>query len=375
MMIVFWCSLLLILFTFVGYPACLIFLRKYLNKQNLQPSNYDNDISVVMIVCNEASVVEKKIDNIFSQNFDLEKIKLIIVDDASDDKTVEIINAYSDHDITLIKQAGRSGKAAGLNKAMAMVSTELVMFVDARQEITSNAISDLSSWFIGSNNTLAVSGEVKFRNSSGETSGMDAYQKYEKNIRFSESMVSGVPGVSGALYMLKASAFVAIPEDTILDDVLIPMMAAKKSGWIGVDERVIAWDVSSDDMSREKKRKTRTLNGNYQLLFRHPEWCLPGGHALWFQFLSHKVLRLMAPFIALALISSALYLGYSEHFYIFMVGVMTIFGILLYPISIIMPSINKIMLLRIGTSFVALNWFNLLGFVQYVFSEGKTSWK
>jgi biofilm PGA synthesis N-glycosyltransferase PgaC len=55
------------------------------------------------------------------------------------------------------------------------------------------------------------------------------------------------------------------------------------------------WDSPQTDQRREFRRKVRTLTGNYQLLQREP-WLLSSANPLRFQFVCHKVLRLIAPF-------------------------------------------------------------------------------
>jgi cellulose synthase/poly-beta-1,6-N-acetylglucosamine synthase-like glycosyltransferase len=320
-------------------------------------------------------VIEKKIQNIFSLNYPENCISLVIVDDASDDNTVEIIKGFKDSRITLVEQSERSGKAAGINLGMTYIDTELVMLVDARQTVSENSLKDLSSWFYPDANVAAVSGEVKFLEKDANETGMDAYQKYEKFIRNSEASLNGVPGVSGALYMLKRDKFKPIPEDTILDDVLIPMVASQEGDWVGFDERAIAWDIPSDDMAREKRRKKRTLNGNYQLLFRNWKWCIPGFHPLGFEFVSHKVLRLTAPFLAiLALILSSM-LAYEGDKVYMLVTLLISITIISYPIVLFVPFLEKIKLIRLLSSFVALNWFNVLGFIDYLSNRKSASWK
>lgn len=375
MTIIFWISLSILVYTFVGYPLFLQVMR-ILSRPVLKVNKaYNKPISVVMVVCNEQEVVLNKIKNIFNQDYRNELINLVIIDDCSDDNTVSLIESYTDNKIILLKNSVREGKAVGINKGMEYVSTELVLFVDARQKISSNTMQDLSSWFVNKSQTIAVSGEVKFECKSSEKSGMDAYQKYERNIRYNESCVLSVPGVSGAIYMLRVSSFRPIVEDTILDDVLIPMQGAESGGWVGFDERAVAWDMPSDDWEREKKRKTRTLNGNYQLLFRNLHWCLPGGHPFWFQYLSHKVLRLTAPIFTLFMIVASFNLGVDGSFYALIFGLLVVSGILLYPLSLYLPVINRFTIFRIGTSFVALNWFNLIGLFQYLFVSKRQSWK
>ena len=373
MEIVFWLSVLFLFYTFIGYPL-LLFILKKIQPVNRLNKKYSKPITVVIVACNESAYIKAKIENILNLVYPKELISLVVVDDCSDDETAKIVIDFNDERITLLRQKTRSGKAAGLNLAFKHVKTELTLLLDARQKVTLNALADLSSWF-QEEDVVAVSGEVKFLESDGSKGGMDAYQKYEGFIRKSESQVASVPGVSGAVYMLKTDQFKPIEPDTILDDVLIPMAAAKNGGWVGFDDRVVAWDISSTDWEREKKRKTRTLNGNYQLLFRHLSWCTPFGHANWFAFVSHKITRLLAPiFLLLAIISSG-YLGFSERTFYSVLFFMLTGGIVVYPASLLLPVINRFKLIRIASAFIALNWFNVLGFISYLSVNNKQSWK
>src|SRR5262249_27578704 len=52
----------------------------------------------------------------------------------------------------------------------------------------------------------------------------------------------------------------------------------------------------------EFRRKVRTLAGNYQLMARTPAVLLPWRNRLWWQFLSHRALRLVVPWALLALL-------------------------------------------------------------------------
>ena len=65
-----------------------------------------------------------------------------------------------------------------------------------------------------------------------------------------------------------------------------------------------ALDVAFEDQ-REFQRKVRTLAGNYQLFARLPGLLLPFVNPIWFETISHKVLRLIAPWLlaALAIVS------------------------------------------------------------------------
>ena len=62
------------------------------------------------------------------------------------------------------------------------------------------------------------------------------------------------------------------------------------------DQRALAFDQVSPDSTVEASRKTRTLAGNYQILWQEPRLLVPGLNPVWFQYVSHKVGRLLVPY-------------------------------------------------------------------------------
>jgi hypothetical protein len=105
---------------------------------------------------------------------------------------------------------------------------------------------------------------------------------------------------------VRRELLVRLPEETILDDVYIPMHVVRQGARVVFDPRAKAWDQPDLGKDREFARKVRTLSGNYQLLQLAP-WLLTRDNPIRFQFVSHKVLRLVVPFaLAIALVSSFL---------------------------------------------------------------------
>lgn len=374
-LIAFILCLVFVVYVYLGYPLLLWLLTKNKTKDYPQQT-YQGDISIVMVVCNEAANIKKKLANFEQLKYSTGCLRFIIVDDASDDNTCQIIEE-SDLDIQLIKNPQRQGKASGINLAMAEVSTELVMFVDCRQELELNVVEHLSSWFAENDKVGAISGELMFKSedSNDFSAGMDGYWRYEKFIRKSEALLASVAGVTGALYMLRAKTFQPIAEDTLLDDVQIPMVSCSQGYIIGYDDRAIAWDQPSTSMSKEKARKIRTLSGNYQLLFRFPSWVMPSGHPIWWQFFSHKIARLLVPFSILISIFLALPL-YKNGLFIAGIYLGAVFASLaLVVASSSMPFLNRIKHFKLLHSFIVLNWFCLLAFNSYFFTSQGGAWK
>jgi len=143
-----------------------------------------------------------------------------------------------------------------------------------------------------------VSGELTFRDTENESTagrGIGAYWRYEKMIRKSEASFRSVPGATGALYAIRKSLFQPIAQATLLDDVVIPMQAIVSGSRCVFEPEAIAWDDPSASLGQEAVRKRRTIAGAAQLLHHHPSWLLPWKNPIWFEFVSHKVLRLASP--------------------------------------------------------------------------------
>jgi hypothetical protein len=59
----------------------------------------------------------------------------------------------------------------------------------------------------------------------------------------------------------------------------------------------------------ERRRKLRTLAGNYQLMLEHAWLLSPRGNPLWLQYWSHKVFRLVVPYALLVMLAASAVLG------------------------------------------------------------------
>jgi poly-beta-1,6-N-acetyl-D-glucosamine synthase len=306
---IFWGSALFILYTYAGYPAWL-WLRSAVSPKPILKGIYRPMISIVMIVRNEESCLEEKLSNLLRLDYPPDKREIVIVSDGSTDSTDSILSHYEQQGVKAILEPSSRGKAAGLNRAVALCRGEILVLTDARQMIDRDALGKMIDNF-SDPQVGCVSGELMLGDvASGEASqGMGLYWRIEKQIRELESLSGSVAGATGALYSVGREFFQPIPEGLILDDVLIPMQVARQGKRVLFEPSARAWDDPNLGNDREFKRKVRTLTGNYQLLQLAP-WLLTGSNPIRFEFVSHKLLRLFIPFALLGLlISSALLSG------------------------------------------------------------------
>jgi cellulose synthase/poly-beta-1,6-N-acetylglucosamine synthase-like glycosyltransferase len=129
---------------------------------------------------------------------------------------------------------------------------------------------------------------------------MGLYWQVEKKIRELESASGSVIGATGAFYAVRRHLVPPLPPGTVLDDVYIPMQVVRQGARVVFDPCARAWDLPDQGTKREFARKVRTLGGNYQLLQLAP-WLLRRENPVRFEFVSHKLLRLVVP-VALAVV-------------------------------------------------------------------------
>ena len=312
---VFWLSAFVVAYVYVGYPLLLALWAR------LRPATIDSrasggavrlpPVSVVLAVRNEGHQLAPRLENLLSQEYPADRLEVVVVSDGSTDDTEQVAARYAARVRYIALPA--SGKAAALNAGVREARHPILVFADARQRFAPDAVRMLVLPFrdprVG-----GVSGELHFAPrqegaeqgmaGGGVGEGVGLYWGYEKWIRRHESAVGSVVGATGAIYALRRTAWRDLPPETLLDDVLGPLRAVLMGYRVVFEPRAQAFDVAADDASVERRRKTRTLAGNYQLLRLEPRLLVPGFNPVWLQLVSHKLGRLVVPYALVALLIS-----------------------------------------------------------------------
>ena len=308
----FWLSLVGLFYIYVGYPM-LVWIGARFRGGKTHRAPWDAPLSVVIVGHNEAHRLTAKLDSLFgSDRADL-IAEVLIGSDGSDDETAAIVAAYGDDRVRLIPFSERRGKPAVLNDVVPQCRSDVVVLTDARQELDPAALSRLTAPF-ADRRVGVVSGELMFRKTEGSTAaeGIGAYWAYEKFIRKCESRFRSVPGATGALYAIRRQLFQPMSENTLLDDVVIPMQAVEQGYRCLLEPGAIAWDRPSHSAGQESVRKRRTIAGCAQLMVNQPRWLLPWRNPIWWEFVSHKLARLVSPvLLGVVLITNLLLAGQS----------------------------------------------------------------
>src|ERR1700733_3563200 len=357
----FWISFALIAYVYLGY-AILLALYSRRRRLPIRSQQITPTVSVVIAARNEATNLPAKLQNLRGLDYPRELLQIIIASDGSTDSTPEILFSYALEIIPVILDQSH-GKANALNEAVRCATANILVFLDVRQSVEPNAISELVACFADPS-VGAVSGELLLESAIGEPSvdALGIYWKIEKHLRKLESATGSVVGVTGAIYAIRRELYTPIPVGTILDDVFIPMHVARTGHRVVFQPAAIARDYLFSEKGKEFSRKVRTLTGNYQLLRLAP-WLLSPANPLLFRFISHKLLRLLVPLLLILMLVSSATAGRAFYSAVFWLQVF-FYGLAAFGAS--SPAAKRFKPVAIANTFVMLNAAAALAFYNFI---------
>lgn len=327
-------------------------------------------VSVVIAAHNELQRLPIKMESLRALDYPADRLQIVVVSDGSTDGTAEYLEQLSDVDSDHYEPA--AGKPTALNRAMELCKGEIVVFMDARQRVSANTIKSLVPHF-DDNEVGAVSGELVLSdNGQTEATNVGLYWRYEKWIRQNESLLFSTTGATGALYAIRKNDAVVLPVDTLLDDFITPIETLKHGKRTIFETGALAFDEAEEDSGREFQRKARTLAGNYQAFARQSWLFSPRRNPVFWQFLSHKVFRLLVPY-AMLLAFLASVIG-SGGFLKLMFWLQVVF----YGAGIagfLLPKSVDNKLLNFIKVFLQLNAAAVVGAYRYLTGKAAVRWK
>jgi len=330
---------------------------------------------VVVVVHNEEDRIASRLENLLAVDYPRKKFDIILASDGSSDNTVEIARRYESAGVLVRAFRRRRGKASVLNDVVPSARGEIVILADARQRFQPGAVGALVENFFDES-VGAVSGELMLRPArAGGAVGQGAcfYWRYEKFIRRSESRSKSTIGATGAIYAIRRSLFERIPEDTILDDVLIPLRIVRQGYRVRLEPLARAYDDASRTAQEEFTRKVRTIAGTFQL-FARERWLLsPSRNALWFETMSHKALRLAAPLLQVVLVLASLELANITIYRCALAGQLLFYTAALGGYAHRHMQ-HRLYLLTVPYTFCLLNWATIVGFMWFLTGRQRVTW-
>jgi cellulose synthase/poly-beta-1,6-N-acetylglucosamine synthase-like glycosyltransferase len=303
---------LVICYIYFGYPLLLLFLRYILPEKKLNKKEIFPEVSLLISCFNEEDVIREKLENALSIDYPKDKLEIVVISDASTDRTDDIVQMHAGKGVRLIRQAGRLGKTSGLNLAIPQTKGEIIVFSDANAMYQPDAIIKLVRNFNDKKIGYVV-GEARYKDveQSPAAKSESTYWKLEIMLKKMESRIHSVVGGDGAIYAIRRELYEELLESDI-NDFVNPLQIILK-GYRGVYEpEAICWEETAGKFEKEYQRKIRIINRSFSGLLRVSSVMNPFKTGFFsIEIVSHKFLRWFASFFIILLSISCFILALS----------------------------------------------------------------
>lgn len=304
-LILFLVSLGAIAYAYFGYALLLALLTRRSDGQPARPAESVPSVSMVIAAYNEEAIIERKLQNTLVLSYPRDRLEMIVASDGSDDRTDEIVARYADRGILLHRSPVRLGKLPTISRALARARGDIVVFSDANAMYEPDALMRLVEPF-QDERVGCVCGKLVYVNGAGTSisDGERLYWNYESRLKQLESRFNSLIGANGAIYAIRRSAYVPLDLD-ISDDYGIPLAVYAKGYRVVYQPSAVSREEAPVSIREEFRQKRRWVSQQLTTITRL--WpLLRSLHdpKLYFQVISHKLLRTAVPFLLIGLFLS-----------------------------------------------------------------------
>jgi cellulose synthase/poly-beta-1,6-N-acetylglucosamine synthase-like glycosyltransferase len=305
--ILFWTMGGLVVYVYAGYPLLLVCIRT-LGARPVAKGDNQPPVTLIVSAYNEAEVIGEKLANSLALDYAADRLQVLVVSDASTDRTDEIVRASTDSRVSLLRMPVRSGKTLGLNEAVRVARGEIIVFSDANAMYAPDAVAALVRSF-SDRRVGAVVGESTYSQAEGGADEDESlYWRYEVLIKRLESAVGSVVGGDGAIYAIRKSLYRPMRADA-LSDFVNPMQIVHDGYRCVYELEARSVERGAGDFGREFRRKVRIVNRAWRAMMSLKGLLNPVRFGFFsLEVLSHKVLRWLVPVFLLVILTTNLVL-------------------------------------------------------------------
>ena len=289
--------ILFAIYAYVAYPLILWATARAYETPMPRPAVDTPFVSIVVPAYNEEAQIAGAIDALLAQDYPAACLQILILSDASTDRTDEIVDTYASRGVELMRMNERSGKTKAENAAVQRLRGEIIVNTDASIRLHPAAVRELVAHMsdpqvgVASGRDISVSAMPRAGNVTEA-----GYVNYEMWVRSLESRAGGIVGASGSCYAIRKDLHkIQIPEDLSRD--FCAALTARLYGFRAVSvDTAICLVPSTPSLKREYRRKVRTISRGMDTLYYRRELLTPsrGGNFAW-KIFSHKLCRWALP--------------------------------------------------------------------------------
>lgn len=373
----FWISLAIVFYTYAGYPFLLFCLHFFVRRE---PSRLDNaycpSISIILAAYNEEAHIRRKLENCLALDYPRNQVEILVGSDGSDDGTNDIVSELQGKGVKLFAFHPRQGKMATVNRLVKNARGDICVFSDISEVFDHTALHQLVRHFADPEIGAVTGNHIYNKQATGLGKGTAFYWKFQRFLQKVESRIGTIFACDGTIYACRRELFPFPPDNTINDDVAVPLGVILQGKRVIFEPDAIARGDVLSETKRFLHQKIRGQAGKYQNFALAPQMFFPWPLHCWWIFLSHSVLPVLLPwFLAFAtILNIALWFTDDWKYQMLLIG--QLFFYFLAAVGFLAERVHwRLPFVSIPFYFVTANVGSILGFFAFITRKQQTTWR
>jgi biofilm PGA synthesis N-glycosyltransferase PgaC len=368
--------LLLLLYSYVGFPLLVSVLASIRPRKWTIDRSYQPAISIILPAYNEELVLRRCLTALVQQDYPSDKLEILCGSDGSSDNTNTILREFADlyPNVKPYLFETQRGKMFVLNDLVQFAKNEILFFTDADVTLSANTIRCHAAHYAGEQ-VGGVTGRLELALSSqnGAAVSESWFLDSENELRRKEALVYSTTGFYGCNWSMRKSVWRDLPSQRTCDDMFAYLAVIAQNKRLVFDEGAVATELYGrgyeDEFSRKSRYAARTLNAISYFPSLLIKW--PSAFFLW----PRKLMRWFT-FVPVLLIIIASLIGYAQK-ESWSYGALAIEGLGLMLTLIGWASRNSKRSVPVASQlywFYKMNLAFILGIYEYLFSKQRVLW-
>ncbi|MBV9080173.1 MAG: glycosyltransferase family 2 protein [Elusimicrobia bacterium] len=234
-------------------------------------------ISILIPAHNEEMVIEHTVDSLFSLDYPKDKLDVLIVNDASTDRTKEILDELALkykglRALNIPAGEGGKGKAAALNRALSMAKYPLIAIYDADNQPEHRALRYLATQFVMNPELGAALGKFRCLNRKRNLltrfiniEGL-SFQWIVQAGRWKLLKIATLPGTNFIIRKDVIQKLGGWDTEALTEDAELSLRILEAGYRIKFVPYAVTWEQEPENLKTWFKQRTRWARGNFYLL-------------------------------------------------------------------------------------------------------------
>ncbi|HWF45150.1 MAG TPA: glycosyltransferase [Candidatus Kapabacteria bacterium] len=295
--------ILLLLYSYVGFPLLVSLLATLRPKQWNTDETYRPSVSIILPAYNEELALRRCLSSLLNLNYPLDRIEILCGSDGSTDRTNAILHEFAEQHscVKAFFFSRQRGKMLTLNDLVDRAKHDILLFVDADVTLNPNALlSHVRHYADPKVGGVAGRLMIASNRSDGVYRSESMFLTIENNLRRSEAQVASTVGLYGGNYSIRRALWARLPNDRVYDDFFAVLTIVNSGKRLLYEEEAVSTELYGRSYIDEFKRKTRNASRCLYTLTFFPRLLIfgPAAWLLW----PHKILRWTTGFLSIGVL-------------------------------------------------------------------------